>query len=146
MGIVNPSDRISQYFTWHEAIWLPQWNRHANDEELTDEVKSNLVTTFGKMDSVRVFFGAAARVHCALRPPAYNALPSIKGAPHSGHVTGQACDFDIVGIACDIARQRLLDAGFLEDNQIRMEKRPGSNWVHIDWKQVVPGGHRYFDV
>jgi hypothetical protein len=144
--IPAPTDKISKYFTWKDALWLPTWNRMTRSEEINHSVIDNLIITFHKADDIREFFNLPMNIHCAYRPTAYNSLPSIKGAPNSGHVTGMAIDYDINGIVCDVARDRLIAANFLELNGLRMEKRPGSNWVHNDWKGVPPGGNRYFNV
>lgn len=137
---MNPSDKISNHFTWKEATWLPTWQRCANDQELTQEIQDTLTALFAKMDSVRDFFQAAIHVHVAFRPEAYNTL--IGGAPDSEHAKGGACDFDVAGIDCDTARQRILDAGLLESLGMRMENKPGSNWVHLDIG--IPRPNRYF--
>ena len=154
--IPAPTEKISKYFTWKDALWLPTWNRMTKPEEINQSIIDNLIITFHKADEIREFFNAAMNIHCAYRPPAYNALPSIKGAPNSGHVTGMAIDYDIKGIVCDDVRKRLSDPmpgavnktnmSFIELHGLRMEKRPGSNWVHNDWKGVPPGGTRYFAV
>lgn len=133
---------ISKYFTWKEAIFLPRWNRMASDEELTPEVRNNLTVLFTKLDKVREHFGKPIKIHVAFRPKAYNAL--IGGARNSAHLYGLAVDFSIQGVDCDAARQSILGAGLLESLNMRMECLPGSNWVHLDIREVPHGGNRYF--
>jgi hypothetical protein len=150
----NPQCPISTHFTVHEALWLPSWGRHATVADgLNDAVKANLVSLFAKMDVVRNFINKPIRVHVAYRPPKYNALPSIGGAKHSAHMALDNCaavdwsaDMDGDGLDgskdCDYLRSILLP--MLPAWNMRMEKRPGSNWVHLDDKPLLPGGNRYF--
>lgn len=134
---------ISKYFTWKEATFLPRWNRTASEEELTAEVRNNLIVLFSKMDSIRAHFGKPIHVHVAYRPKVYNAL--VGGASNSSHLYGLAVDFHVNGMDCDAARKSILDAELLESLNLRMECNPGSNWVHIDAREVPHGGSRYFN-
>lgn len=70
----------------------------------------------------------------------YNRL--VGGAENSAHIGGLACDFTVSRITCDDVRHLLQDQ--LELLQLRMEKKPGSNWVHLDSRQPPPGQPRYF--
>jgi uncharacterized protein YcbK (DUF882 family) len=143
---MNPSDKIAKRFTYKDALWLPQWNRMANEADgLNEEVLSNLKTLFGKMDGVREFFGLPIIVHVTYRPEAYNQL--VKGAKNSTHKYGMACDFHVAGIDCDAARSKILDAKKLEEWNMRMEDlsdKESRNWIHLDIKELPPGGNRYF--
>lgn len=134
---------ISKYFTWKEATFLPRWNRTASEEELPVDIRNNLIVLFTKMDVVREHFNLPINVHVAYRPKAYNAL--IGGAKNSSHMYGLAVDFSVQGLNCDAVRQSILDAGLLESLNMRMECNPGSNWVHIDIREVPHGGSRYFN-
>lgn len=129
------------HFTWREALWLPQWNRAANEADgLNDDVKKNLIQTFQWMEKVRDLFGKPLKVHVAYRPDAYNQL--VKGAPSSMHKVGKAVDFDVLGLSCDDAKERL--KGKLEDWDLRMEDNgAGAPWVHLDDRQPGPAG-RFF--
>jgi uncharacterized protein YcbK (DUF882 family) len=120
--------KISRYFTWHEATYLPSWKREANESELTDTIKANLIKTFKVMDLIRELFGKAIIVHCAFRPTEYNTL--VNGAKASRHLFGLAVDFHVQGIPCDVVRQRLLP--LMKSYGFSMEWYPGSNWIHID--------------
>lgn len=133
----------SKYFTWKEMTYLPQWKRQATEEELTPETKENLKTLMEKMDLVREYFNSPIIVHVAFRTPEYNKL--VKGAKNSTHLYGMACDFHIKGITCDAARARIIKDNKLEEWGMRMEKLPGSNWVHLDYRAPGPSG-RYFPV
>lgn len=141
---VNLSDLIPgcKHFTWKEALWLPQWNRAADDTDgVTDEHLENIKNTAQWMDQIREYFGKPINVHCWLRPEKYNEL--VHGAKGSQHMIGHAVDFDVVGMSCDDARQKILDDGKLDEMGLRMEDMPGSNWVHLDDRAPGPGG-RYF--
>lgn len=141
MDWTKPNDAISKYFKVKEALWLPQWQRLANDKDgLNKNYQYNLIKLFETMDKVRETVKKPIIVHVAYRPPEYNAL--IGGATKSAHMTGQACDFHVLGMSCDEVRTLLLPE--LERLKIRMEDKPGSSWVHIDIKAVVPGGVRFF--
>lgn len=137
----DPKSKISKYFTIKEAIYLPSWNRMAEEADgLNDEVKNNLIELFQKLDLVREYFNKPMNVHCAYRPEEYNKL--IKGAPKSAHKFGKACDFHISGMTCDEVRRQIMANHLLETWNFRMEWLDGSSWVHLgnDWKS----GIRYF--
>lgn len=141
MDWTNPKDKIAQYFTIKEALFLPTWNRMASTSDgLNDKYKSNLLKTFTIMDKIRVFLGQPIIVNVAYRPPVYNQL--IGGAKKSAHMFGLAVDFHVPGMSCDEVRKKLLPK--LAEFRIRMEDLPGSNWVHIDARFVPPGGLRFF--
>lgn len=138
----NPNTRVSEYFTVRECLWLPSWHRLANEFELIDEMKLNLIELCKGLDKVRDFFKAPIITHCMLRPFPYNIL--VGGAPNSAHLMGQACDFHIQGLEgpvhCDNVRSVLVPS--LESLHMRMEDRPGSDWIHVD---IAPVTHsRYF--
>ena len=139
---LDPSAKISEFFTVKEALWLPSWGRMANptDDGLTPEHKDNLVKLFQTMDKVRRLFDKPIIVHVAYRPPIYNQM--IGGSPGSAHKFGMAVDFHVSGIKCDTVREVLVDK--LEEFGLRMENLPGSNWVHLDIRPVAEGKNRYF--
>ena len=157
----DPKCKISDHFTVKEAIWLPEWKRLGNlpEDQLTDEIKDNLVTTFKWMDSIREWAGAPINVHLAFRSMAYhldlykrmneknvaNGKPEVHIPMGSMHLKGKAVDFDISGMSCDDAKQKILDDDKLEKMSLRMEKNgAGAGWVHLDDKAVAAGGNRYF--
>jgi hypothetical protein len=115
---------------------------------LDDTVKANLVAMFALMDQVRDLIGQPIHVHVAYRPEAYNKL--IGGAPDSAHkaLNGAAVDWDAnvglstTGANCD--QLRVILEPKLESMGLRMERRPGSNWVHLDNRALLPGGNRFF--
>ncbi|HEX8821704.1 MAG TPA: glucosaminidase domain-containing protein [Archangium sp.] len=116
----------SKYFTWHEALWLPQFNRHASASEVSPTILHNIVRQAKALDVVRDHFKSPIGVHCWLRPPAYNT--HIKGAKKSAHLRGTATDFHIVGYTADHVRKVL---------QTNKALYPGAGellvtWVHLD--------------
>jgi len=140
----DPSHKIPgcPHFTWKEALWLPQWNRSANEEDgLNDEILGNLEATFRALESLRAFFGKPIKVHVAYRPDAYNRL--VKGAKNSAHTKGMAVDFSIPGLSCDDVREKIIQNKLLEALGLRMENLSGSNWIHVDTREPGPGG-RFF--
>lgn len=130
------------HFTHKDALWLPQWNRMGGaGDGLNDEIMANLVALFQRMEKVRTFLNAPINVHCAFRPKLYNAL--VKGAKNSAHLTGQAVDFDVSNRACPDIRNAILVALKLQEWDMRMEDITG-NWIHLDTRPLVEGGHRFF--
>ena len=141
---MGPIDNLSSvHFSWQEALWLPTYGRMATEADgLDDTVRTQLNILFTQMDKVRDYFNSPINVHVAYRPTAYNAL--IGGAVDSAHIYGMACDFDIKGISCDDARDKIIVDNKLEEWSMRMEKRPGSGWIHLDIRELLPNGNRYF--
>ena len=139
----NPNDKISQYFTVREALWLPQWNRLTTEADgLTKEIKWNIMEAALLMDIVRAALETPVVVHCWYRPTAYNKL--VGGASKSAHTEGKAIDFSITTNDCDYVRDKILKLNLLETYELRMEDLPGSNWVHLDTRAPGPSGKRFF--
>ena len=126
-----------EHFYWHEVLWLQGWQIHVYP---TDEQANNLVKICIKLDWIRKYFGKPIKVTSGLRPEVYNQL--INGAIFSAHKTGQAIDFRVAGMDCDTVRASLVP--LLTRLGLRMENKPGSNWVHIDNKEVGRGA-RFFN-
>lgn len=145
---LNPDDKISRHFSVREAVYLPQWERLATEQDgLNIFVKSYLVTFFAKMDSVRGIIGKPVKSHVAFRPIDYNSLPTVKGSPDSAHMCSgpwAAIDFSVPGMTCDEVRTLLLPK--LSSLGLRMEQSEGANWVHLDSKPVTDGSVRFFKV
>lgn len=130
-------DRIGMtQFSWAQALWLPKWEIHALP---TYEQKVNIVKVAQKLDRIQSLFKKNVFVTSWLRPEKYNAL--IGGAENSSHIKGMAVDFYLENMSCDELRVRLEPK--LEELQLRMENKPKSSWVHIDVRDVGPGG-RFF--
>lgn len=141
---MTPTDPISKYFTWKDALWLPKWNRMANESDgLTPQVLSNLKLLFDKMDIVRDFIQRPIIVHCAYRPLLYN--QAIRGAKDSAHMALEpgvaAVDFNVRGMNCMPAKMEFLP--MLEVWNMRLEKNGiDANWLHLD---IGRTGKRYFN-
>jgi hypothetical protein len=149
----DPGCLVSKYFTVHDAIYLPKWNRLANEADgLLDEQKTAIFEYFEKLDKVREILGVDIITHCGYRPPAYNKL--IKGAKESAHMARFLKDYGKKGgycaasdwhplfpksitEACDLAREYLRP--HLQKLGLRMEDNPGSSWVHTDSKPLAYG-------
>ena len=117
-------------------LWLAKWNLHCYP---TDAQYINLIRMTKRLDSVREFFGKSITITSGLRPWTYNT--AIGGAKFSAHKTGEAVDFVVEGLDCDLARMQLTP--HLESYGIRMEDLSGSIWIHIDIRD--PGnGKRFF--
>lgn len=141
--------KITENFTVHEATWLPSWGVYHNP---TDQEKQNIIDIAQKMEQVREYLGnKSINVNCWIRPnnvncdsPRYwgkNYNKAIGGADLSAHILGKAVDFTVSSISCDEVRYLLQDQ--LEKLNLRMEKKPGSMWIHLgnDWE---PKKTRYF--
>jgi len=116
--------------TWHQALYLPSWGRHAKPSDVTnasmDDVLANIEKQAAALQKVSTHFGKSINVHCWLRPPAYN--KQIGGAGNSAHLRGTATDFHMEGITAEAVRKALkanpkLYPGTGENNV---------SWVHID--------------
>jgi Peptidase M15 len=145
----DPACPISTYFTVKDAIWLPSWSRLATAADgLDDDVKRRLFFFLtGAMDDLRAALGKPIVTHVTYRPPAYNVLVGgAKGSAHQCLGEWAAMDWHLQGsegeVGCGRVRQRILDLGMLEHLGLRMEDRPGSDWVHTDSHPV--GTARFF--
>lgn len=144
----DPQAKITEHFTVKDALWLPSWQVFHTPSELET---IRICNTAEYLEKVRVFLDRPIYVHCWIRPVVvrtsgpysgrnYNAAQS--GAFNSAHITGDAVDWHAHSTTCDEIRYLLEPK--LKDFGIRMEDRPGSNWVHIDTRQVLPGGRAFF--
>ena len=142
----KPEDKISRYFTYKEALWLPSWGRMASEiDGLDPAVLHRLKGLFTLMDNVRDYFNAPIHVHCAYRPKEYNAL--VNGAKASAHLADRdmlaAVDFDVKGMTCERAIARILNSNLLDTLKMRMENNgPSPAWIHMDTKPCAKD--RYF--
>lgn len=150
----NPKAKISKHFTVEEAIMLREWKRLANESDgLNDHVKAQLVRIFREvMDPIRELLGKPVFIKSAYRPQAYNV--AIGGAKKSAHMcvlnyaavdfwTDQDGDGDKDGKDCDDIKAILMP--LLAKMNIRLEDNgKGARWVHVDNREVPPGGNRFF--
>lgn len=145
---MNLQDKVSTYFKWAECLWLPSWGAYHYPSE---QEQLNIMLHAEHMDTVRNILGLPIKIHCWLRPVLNNSNSSfdgqdynefVHGAKNSRHKVGLACDFDVEGKTCDEVREILEPK--LPDLGMRMEKNPGSLWVHLDTGAPPPGGSWYF--
>jgi hypothetical protein len=141
--MTDPKAKISDHFTYHEALYLPTWKRMADEADGYDaKVEDSLKVTFHKLDKVREYFGKPITVHVAYRPEAYNHL--VHGAANSAHKFGMAVDFHVEGMTCDEVKKKILDDKMLDIWNMRMEDNgAGASWIHLDTRVPGPGG-RFF--
>ena len=154
----DPKAKISKYFTFKEALWLPSENRMASEADGVDEkILASLKKLFSKMDEVRELLGKPIMVHITFRTMAYHlgiyakknaervsqGLPELKVPMGSAHLSGDACDFHAVGMTCDEVVAALKPE--LEQLEMRMENNGlGASWVHLDTRPVGVSGKRFF--
>lgn len=143
----KPLGKASPHFSWASLLLLPQWGVYHDPSE---EERANLIKLANKMEEVREFFDHPINVLCAIRPTHvqaagtqwqgknYNLL--VQGAAQSAHIVGLAMDFTVSTVSCDEARFHLIEE--LERLCIRMEKKAGAGWVHVDL--LKPHPNRYF--
>lgn len=141
--MINYTDKITDHFTWGEALYLPSMDMYA---EPTQEQIDNIIDMANVLEVVRSIFGRALIIHNWIRTNEYNLFLrklGYKTASKSQHLLANATDFHIAGLegvkGCDYVRAILLPK--LDELNIRMEDRP-VNWVHIDRGPVIR--HRYF--
>ena len=142
---------LSKYFTWKEALLLPQWGViHIP----TEEEKKNIIEFANTLDSVREFIGLPFHVHCWIRPIKANCPDSRYDgqnynkfvgsvALNSAHIPGKALDFHVDNFGgvngCHEIREKLLPK--LEEFELRMEDLEGM-WIHLDNAPVTK--NRFF--
>jgi peptidoglycan hydrolase-like protein with peptidoglycan-binding domain len=117
-------------FTWHDALWLPSWGRHAKPSDVTntdmETVLRNIEKQAAALQAVENHVGKPIVIHCWLRPPKYN--KQIGGASNSAHLRGMATDFHVEGMTAEAVRKVVkakpdLYAGAGENNV---------SWNHLD--------------
>ena len=141
----DPNCKVSKYFTVKECLWLPSWNRMANDSDgLTPQIKANLIALCGKLDIVRDYLNCPINVHCMYRSPKYSELVGgFSTDVHTGN-GGVAVDFDCnPNLSCDEIKNLLLPC--IENWSLRMEDNgAGASWIHLDNHAVIH--NRFFKV
>lgn len=147
MKPIHLFEPISKYFKWHDALWMPKFNRPALEKDgLNDDILNRLSGLFLIADQVVEFFDRPLVVHVAYRSEAYNTL--IGGAPHSAHRaqkgTEAAFDFHVLGKDCLAAQKMILEEGCLDRWGMRMENNGDAKWIHLDTREPLPGHPRYF--
>lgn len=120
----------SSHFTWHQALWLPSYKRHASAAEVTSTILQNIVRQAKALDKIQERFNKLIVVHCWLRPPAYNKL--VGGARNSAHLRGAATDFHVEGYTAEQVRQ-VVQAEKLYPGAGEL----GVSWVHLDLEHAT---------
>ena len=90
----------SKWFTWHEALYLPQVQAYASVEQAM-----NVMRTCKVLDNIREFYNTPIQITSWLRPNNYNKM--IGGATFSHHRSGLAVDFMVMGLNSEKVRQDL---------------------------------------
>lgn len=145
----DPDSQITPHFTVREALLLPSWGvLHIP----TESEKANILRTAEKMETIREYLDNPVNVSCWIRPLSVNCENprftgknynrAVGGAEASAHIEGLAVDFTVSRLTCDDVRFLLLDK--LQDFGIRMERKPGAHWVHIDLREPRKNQARFF--
>ncbi len=117
-------------FTWHDALWLPSWGRHAKPSDCTnidmETVLQNIQKQAAALQAVENHLGKSIVIHCWLRPPKYN--KQIGGAGNSAHLRGMATDFHVQGMTAEAVRKII---------KAKPDLYPGAGenavrWNHLD--------------
>jgi len=125
--MIEIKDKIfgADHFSWHEALYLRDWAFHAYPE---DKIKGNIINIAYKIEEIRKMFGEMIMITSWYRPPPYNKL--VGGVADSYHMKGSAIDFFVHNKSCDVIRMHLVNN--LDTLQIRMQNKPGAQYIHID--------------
>ena len=149
----NPSTKISEFFTVHDACWLPSWKIHHIP---SDQEQENLIKTAKKLDEVKKLLNKDIKIHVWIRPNSVNCPTSDKhgqdynkaigGASKSSHISGLAVDFSCVGSSvdeilnilepkCEELQFALENNGSIERIKSKGGKGGPRNWIHL---QILP--------
>jgi peptidoglycan hydrolase-like protein with peptidoglycan-binding domain len=115
--------------TWHDALWLPRWHRHAKPSDMTNidvgTALKNIERQAAALQKLENHFGKKVVVHCWLRPPKYNAL--IGGAGNSAHLRGTATDFHFDGMSAESVRKAI---------KAHPDLYPGAGENNVSWNHL----------
>lgn len=126
--------KITDSFIWREALFLREWQWGAYPDR---EQYQNIIKVSEKLEQIKQMFGGQPiKIVSWLRPPQYN--QHIGGAKFSAHMTGEAVDFQIMGVQAAFVRKRVMEKA--QDLDIRVEDMPAHyNWCHIDVRKPDNG-------
>lgn len=144
------------YFQWREALFLPSWNRIAQEADgLTQEILTSIENfASGPLLKVREFLGCPLIVDCWYRPPAYSV--AVGGTATDPHTCTEAISGGPFCSAIDLypvkTGNRMADVDWAKTQlegqlalwNIRMENNVGGDWIHLDNAPVIY--NRYFNV
>jgi peptidoglycan hydrolase-like protein with peptidoglycan-binding domain len=116
-------------FTWHDAMWLPSWGRHAKPSDCTNTDMNTIISNIEKqakaLQAVEDHLGKPIVIHCWLRPPAYN--KQIGGAGNSAHLRGMATDFHVNGMSAEAVRKVV---------KAKPDLYPGAGENNVTWNHL----------
>lgn len=125
-------------FTWHDALWLPSWGRHAKPSDVTnadmDTVLSNIEKQAAALQAVENHLGKSIVIHCWLRPPKYN--KQIGGAGNSAHLRGMATDFHVEGMTAEAVRKAV---------KAKPDLYPGAGENNVSWNHLDLEHKKWFN-
>lgn len=132
--MILPAEKISQYFTWGEAIGSSTAERLEIDNTPPDNATiARIVETARRMDSIRRFLGVPVYVTSWYRCPRLNA--AIGSKPTSQHLRGEAVDFRAPQFGTPTKVCGAIIAGGLHFDQLILEYpgAPSGGWVHCSF-------------
>lgn len=126
-----------KFFTWEEALFLPQLNKHY---EPTPTEEKNIIALAQALDKIRAKYGKPMKVTNWIRPEIdgvdYNAL--VGGAKASKHKVGLAVDIQDTNES--IAQFNLLNIDFLTSLGIYVEDTEKTKgWEHYQLSKPRSG-------
>lgn len=127
--------KLAPHFTLNELIRSTRASELGIDNKPPEHVLSNLIHICTNiLEPVRAHFKLPVRVNSGYRSLALNS--AINGSKTSQHMTGQAVDFEIDGIAnydlaLWISTNLIFDQLILENYA---SGKPNSGWVHCSLK------------
>jgi peptidoglycan hydrolase-like protein with peptidoglycan-binding domain len=125
-------------FTWHDAMWLPSWGRHAKPSDCTNMDMNTIIANIEKqaaaLQAIENHLGKSIVVHCWLRPPAYN--KQIGGAGNSSHLRGMATDFHVEGMTAEAVRKVI---------KAKPDLYPGAGENNVSWNHLDLEHKKWFN-
>lgn len=118
-------------FTWHDALYLPSWKRHASASEVSAQILDNIARQAQALSKLAQHFGKKINIHCWLRPTKYN--QHIGGASNSAHLRGTATDFDISGLTAEHVRKEIFANPGLYPGAGELRV----SWLHLDLEHTT---------
>lgn len=137
----DPGYQVTPHFSVKDCLWLPHWNRLANESDgLNQAIRACLLTTVSWSEQVRASLKMPMQTTSMYRPPAYSALPEVGGTATDVHTKGVAHDFTVPGMDLEDAKNIIRQ--ILSNLNLRMEKAT-TDWIHLDSWQVGPSGREF---
>lgn len=130
---MNPTDKISTYFTYGEAIASATAARHGIDNTPDNPALARIILTARKMDSLRRFLGGPVIVTSWYRSPEVNRL--IGSKPTSQHVQGEAVDFRCPQFGTPAQIVKAIRHLHFDQLILEYPDGPGGGWVHVSFTE-----------